>query len=132
VSYQVRPDDVVVLDQSGNAIPPDERGFAATLRRIRLRAAIGIGIVLGLLALFGGLSKWILVLVAIGLVVFHFNVGRQLRYATLRQVSWIGTFGVTLGALLPAIIGFVAFSVILIGMIALLIALMLLMGDRKK
>ena len=132
MSYQVRPDDVVVLDQTGNAIPPEDRGLAGTLRRFRLRAAVILGIVLGLLALFGGLSKWVLVLVAIGLVVFHFNIGRSLRYGTLRQTSWIVTFGVTLGALLPAIIGFVAFSVILIGMIALLIALMLLLGDRKK
>jgi hypothetical protein len=134
VSYNVRPEDVVVVDRQGRPIPPrgPDSGAAAWLRRYRLRIALAIAVVETVLLLAGSVHVWELVLLGIAAVAFHLTVGRNLRAPLLRQLSWIVAFSQGLVALLPAAVGTAVVAFVVVGTVVLLIALMVLLGERSR
>jgi hypothetical protein len=131
-SYEVRPEDVVVLDNRSGQPDPHGRGAAGWLRRYRLRIAIGLGIFESLAFAFGRIGALPLLLIGIAAVAFHLWWGRHLRSRMLRQVSWIICFAQGIVALIPAIIGFAAIGLIIAGTVALLVLMMVLLGDRGR
>jgi hypothetical protein len=130
MGYQVRPEDVYVLDQSGRQIEPPMGKVATWLRRYRLRLAIGLGAVEAVFLyiwghwLFGSLLALVL---AISAVYAYMRFARSLRSQSVRQVAWIVAFGQGIAALIPAVAGFVVFSLVVFGVIALLVLLMILL-----
>jgi hypothetical protein len=101
------------------------------LRRNRLRIALGIAAVEGLLVVLDVLSGWLALLLAALTIVFYLVVGRDLRHDTGRQLSWIAASSQVLVALVPVlfiILGAVA--VIAVAILAV-IALVLLFTDRR-
>ena len=59
------------------------------LRENRLRIALLVGLVEGILVLLGEIDWWIVVLLAIGAVALSVTRGRTARREELREGSWI-------------------------------------------
>jgi hypothetical protein len=130
MGYQVRPDDVYVLDSDGRAIEPPPGKIGGWLRRYRLRLAVGLGAVEAVLLyvwgnkLFGSLLALILAITAVYL---YMRFARSLRSQVVRQLAWIVAFGQGIAALVPIVAGLVVFGLVVFGVIALLVLLMLLL-----
>ena len=133
MSYQVGPEDVVVVDRDGRREPPPgPRGLHAKLRQRRVLLA-------GILAAieFLGVAFWhadllALVLFALLAVTAYWFVGRQLPQGSLREGAWIVAFAQGLLALVAVAIPVTVFFVFLIAVVVLLVLLMRLLGDRSR
>ena len=131
MSYRVDPEDVYVLDADGRSIEPPPGKVGAWLRRYRLRIALVVGVVEAII--LWGWHHWffgslLALVIAITAVYAYVRYARNLKNQTLRQVAWIVAFSQGVAALIPAAIGFVAFSLVIFGVIALLVLLMILLG----
>jgi hypothetical protein len=130
MGYQVRPEDIYVLDADGRSIEPPPGKVGGWLRRYRLRFAVGLGVVEAVLLyvwghwLFGSLLALILAITA---VYAYMRFARSLRSQVVRQLAWIVAFGQGIAALVPIVAGFVVFGLVVFGVIALLVLLMLLL-----
>ena len=91
---------------------------ARWLRARRLRFAFWTAVAEGLLVVFHAIPSWLAILVAVGVIAFHFVAGRELRSYTLRQVSWIG-------AVSQALVVFVPLLLVLLGWLALVLVVVL-------
>lgn len=111
--------------------PPPQTGIGAFLRRHRLRAAALIAAIELLVFVFGSRPEaTILMLIAIGAIVVHFAIGSRLPYAA-RQVTWMAAVAQALVALFPVLFGLTTLAVLVMLFGAVLIGLMLVLGDRK-
>jgi hypothetical protein len=101
------------------------------LRAKRLRAALGIALIEGILVAFHVIPWWLAVVVAVALVGFHFWAGRHLPTSVGRQVSWILATSQALVVLVPILVIFVGtIALVLVGIIAVL-ALVALFSERS-
>ena len=100
------------------------------LRERRLRLAVWIAVIEGLLVIFDVIPGWFALLVGAIVVLFYVMVGRGAG-DTLAQASWTAAMSQVLVALVP-IAAFVltTLAVVVLAVIALL-ALALLLGDRR-
>lgn len=101
------------------------------LRERRVRIALWIAVVEGLLVLFDVIAGWVALLVGAAIVGFWFLAGRNLRSETVRQASWTAALSQVLVALVP-VLAFVitALAVVALVVIALL-ALLALLANRR-
>ena len=133
MSYQVGPEDVVVVDRDGRRVPPPgPRGLHA---KLRLRRVLLAGILAAIE--FLGVAFWLadllaLVLFALLAVTAYWFVGRQLPQGSLREGAWIVAFAQGLLALVAVAIPVTVFFVFLIAVVVLLVLLMRLLGDRSR
>jgi hypothetical protein len=87
----------------------------------RLRIALWIAVVEGVLVAFHVIPWWIAVLAAAALVLFYFWAGRALPSDTARQVSWIAATSQALVALVPILVAIVGtLALIAVGILAVL------------
>ena len=110
-----------------------EHGTSRTgrwLRARRLRVALWIAVVEGVLVVFHVISWPIAVILAIAVIALYFTAGSRLRSDAVRQVGWIAAVSQALVALVPVL-------VIVVGTLALIavaaiavVALILLLYDR--
>lgn len=101
------------------------------LRARRLRLALWIAVVEGLLILFDVIAGWAALVVGAAIVVFYLMLGRNLRIDALRQASWVAALSQLLVALVPVLV-FVAFGLALTVLAVLAaIALVALLADRR-
>jgi hypothetical protein len=115
----------------GEIVEHGSSGASRWLRAQRLRIALWIAVVEGILVAFDVIPWWAAVVAAALLVVLWFSFGRELRWDTGRQVAWIGAASQALVVLVPilvAVVGVVA--VVVVGLLAVL-ALVLLFTDRR-
>ena len=101
------------------------------LRARRLRIAVGLAIVEGLLVVLDVVDWWIAILVSAGAIGFYVLVGRQLRSYTARQASWIAAGAQALVVLVPILVVVVSWLAIVALAILAVIALVLLLSDRR-
>jgi hypothetical protein len=101
------------------------------LRRNRLRLALWIAVLEGLLVLVDVIPTWTAIAVAVGLVLFYVIVGRNVPSDTVRQVSWIGAVSQLLVATLPILIALLTMVAIIVLVIIAAVALALLFLDRR-
>jgi hypothetical protein len=133
VSYQVRPEDVVILDQHGNPRPPQPTGAAAWIRRHRLLLALALGIVVALTVIAtGAVSQWALLAVELVLAFLYLRYRAALRPRLVREVAWVLVFGLGVAVMIPALVTITKFTLIVIGVVLLLILMMMLLGDRHR
>ena len=133
MSYQVGPEDVVVVDRDGQRVPPPgPRGLHAKLRQRRVLLA-------GILAAieFLGVAFWhadllALVLFALLAVTVYWFMGRKLPPGLVREVAWIVAFAQGLLALVAVAIPVTVFFTFLIAVVVLLVLLMRLLADRSR
>jgi hypothetical protein len=101
------------------------------LRRYRTRVAFWIAVVEALLLVFGVISRWGALLVAVLFIVGYFTVATRLRSAVARDVAWIAAVSQALVALVPILVILVGtLALIAVGILAV-VALVVLFGDRR-
>ena len=101
------------------------------LRRYRIRIAFWIAVVEGLLLVFGTISRWGALLVAVLIIVGYFAIGSRLHAPAARDVAWIAAVSQALVALIPVLLIVVStLALIAVGILAV-VALIVLFGDRR-
>jgi hypothetical protein len=105
--------------------------FGRELRDNRLKLAILLAVVEGVLVLVGALDWWVVVLLAIGAVAFYVLRGRAARHDVVREGSWILAVSQLAVVLVPALV-LVATAVAVVGLVFLaVVALIVLLRDRR-
>jgi hypothetical protein len=101
------------------------------LRAHRVRIAIAIAVVEGLLVVLNVVDWWLAVLVAAAAIGFYLVAGRELRSYTLRQLSWIAAAAQALVVLVPVLV-FVISGLAIVALVVLaVVVLALLFADRR-
>src|SRR5437867_4092947 len=101
------------------------------LRERRIRVALWIAIIEGLLIVVHVIPWFVAVIVAVAVVAGYFWAGHRLRSDTVRQASWIGAASQALVALVPVFVIIVGtLALIVVGALAV-VALVLLLSDRR-
>ena len=133
MSYQVGPEDVVVVDRDGRRVPPPApRGFHGVLRQRRVLLAAGLALIEFLGVAIWGASVFVLVLFGLLAVAAYFFLGRQLPQGPLREGAWIVAFAQGLLALVVVAIPVTLFFVLLLAVVVILVLLMRLLGERSR
>jgi predicted neutral ceramidase superfamily lipid hydrolase len=104
--------------------------FSRRLRENRLKVALLIALVEGILVLVGEIDWWVVVLLAVGATALYVLRGRTSGRDDVRQVTWIAAVSQVAVVLVPALALVVtAFAVVALVVLAL-IALVVLLRDR--
>lgn len=105
--------------------------FGRALRENRLKLALLLAVVEGILVLVGEIDWWVVVLLAIGAVALYVTRGRTASREELREGSWI--FAVSqLGVVLVPALVLVATALAIVMLVFLsLVALVVLLLDRR-
>lgn len=104
-------------------------GHGRMLRRNRLRIALLVALVEGILVLTGSIDWWVVALLALGSVVLYAAWGRGAR-DELRQLTWILAVSQVAVVLVPAL-ALVVTALAIFALVAFaLIALVVLLRDR--
>ena len=101
------------------------------LRTHRLRVALAIAVVEGVLVAFRQIPWSIALLVAVAAVIFYFWLGRELRSDAARQMSWIAAFSQLLVAFVPVLVLIIGTLAVIAVAILAVVALFVLFGDRR-
>ena len=105
--------------------------FGRAVRENRLRIALVLALVEGILVLLGEIPWWSVVLVAIVAVAVYAGVGRQAGREEVRELSWILAVSQVAVVLVPALaLVLTAFAVVALVVIAV-VALVVLLRDRR-
>jgi hypothetical protein len=101
------------------------------LRENRVRLALGIAVVEGVLVAFDVIDWIPALLVAALLVLFYFAYGRKLRWDWAREATWVAATSQVFVALVPVLV-IVVGTLALIGVAVIaVVALVLLFADRR-
>ena len=112
-------------------IEPGSNRFGRSLREKRLRIALLIALVEGVLVLVGEISVLTVGLVAIAAVALYYAAGRKAGREELRELSWIFAVSQVAVVLVPVLAGvLIAFAVVALVLIAV-VALVVLLRDRR-
>ena len=111
-----------------------EHGTSSIGRRLRdsrLRIALVVALVEGILVLVGSIEWWIVLLLAIGAVVLYATRGRSARRQDFREASWIFAVSQVAVVLVPALaLVLTALAVVALVIVAV-VALVVLLLDRR-
>ena len=112
-------------------IEPGRNRLGRGLRENRLRVALLLALVEGVLVLVGRIAWWSVVLVAIVAVVLYVAGGRKAGRQEVREASWIFAVSQLAVVLVPALaLVLTAFAVVALVLIAV-VALVVLLRDRR-
>ncbi|HUQ23722.1 MAG TPA: hypothetical protein VM049_11990 [Gaiellaceae bacterium] len=112
-------------------IEPGHSRLGRSLRDSRLRIAVVVAVVEGVLVLLGEIAWWAVVLVAILAVVLYVAAGRKARRQEVRETSWIFAVSQLAVVLVPAAaLVLTAFAVVALVLLAV-VALVVLLRDRR-
>jgi hypothetical protein len=101
------------------------------LRERRVRIALWIAVVEGLLVVFDVIAGWLALAVGGAIVAFWFFAGRSLRSETVRQASWTAALSQVFVALVP-VLAFVVTALAVVALVVIaLVALLALFADRR-
>jgi hypothetical protein len=101
------------------------------LRAQRLRIALAVAVVEGLLVVLDVLDWWLALVIAAAAIAFYVLVGRDVRSYTVRQASWIAAASQALVVLVPVLVVVISWLAIVALVILAVIALVLLFADRR-
>jgi FtsH-binding integral membrane protein len=122
----------------GSAEPrPDaiEHGASSTalwLRERRVRTALWIGLIEGLLVIFHVIDKWIAIGVAIVVLAIYFFFGRNSSSPTVRQVSWVAAASQAVLILVPIVVAIIPTVALILVAIIAVVALVALFAERPS
>jgi Ca2+/Na+ antiporter len=101
------------------------------LRDNRLRIALLVALVQGILVLVGSIEWWVVVLLALGAVALYVLWGRAASRQEVREGSWILAVSQLAVVLVPALaLVLTAFAIVALVALAV-VALVLLLRDRR-
>lgn len=101
------------------------------LRPRRLRIALGIALVEGLLVVLDVVDWWVAIVFAFAAIGFYLVAGRHLRSYTARQASWVAAAAQALVVLVPVLVVVISWLAIVALAILAVIALVVLFADRR-
>jgi hypothetical protein len=101
------------------------------LRERRLRVALWIAVIEGILVAFKVISWPVALVIAAAVIVLHFGVAVRARSDTLRQISWIAAVSQALVALVPVLVIVVGTLALIVVALLAVLALILLLSDRR-
>ena len=101
------------------------------LRSHRVRIAIWIAVVEGILVVIHVIPWWAAVLVAALCVLFYFEVGRKSGSYTIRQSGWIAAASQALVALVPILVLIVGTLALVMVALLAVVALIALFAERR-
>ena len=105
--------------------------FGRRLREHRLRIALVVALVEGILVLIGSIDWWIVLVLAIAAVAVYVLWGRAARQEEIREVTWILAVSQLAVVLVPVLaLVLTAFAVVALVVIAV-VALVVLLQDRR-
>ncbi len=114
----------------GDVIEHGSSRTALWLRERRIRIALWIAVVEGLLVAIHVINRWVSVAVAAAAILVYFFAGRDSRSATARQLSWIAAASQAAVVLIPILLIIVGtFALVAVGVVAA-IALVALFSER--
>jgi hypothetical protein len=120
-------------DRSLGSGPALEHGSTRTgrwLRTRRLRIALWIAVVEGLLVVFHAISWWVAVAIGVLVVVGWFGFAHRLRSDAVRHIWWIAAVSQALVVLVPILVAIVGtLALIVVGVLAV-VALVFLFSSR--
>jgi len=114
--------------------PVVEHGSTRTSRWLhgnRLRIAVWIAVVEGILLLVGAINRSVALLVAALVLVAYFWLGRRLKSLLARDVAWVAGVSQALVALIPVLLFVVGIVAVVAVAILALVALVVLFRDRR-
>lgn len=118
---QPRRGDVVEHGASKSALWLQER---------RVRIALWIAVIEGLLVAVHVINRWVAIAIAIAAVTIYFFAGRESRSFTARQVSWIAATSQAAVVLIPFLLIVVGtFALVAVGLLAI-VALVALFSEH--
>ena len=101
------------------------------LRRYRTRIAFWVAVIEGILLVFGAISRWGALLVAVLIIVGYFAFAVRFRSLLARDIAWIAAVSQALVALVPVLVIVVGtVALVAVGILAI-VALVVLFGDRR-
>jgi hypothetical protein len=100
------------------------------LRRNRLRIALAVAAVEGIIVLAGGIAWWVVVLLAAGAVAIYIAARRR-GSSELVQLAWIAAFSQVALVLVPVIAAFVVALAIFTIVVFAIVAVVALARDRR-
>jgi hypothetical protein len=101
------------------------------LRDNRLKIALLIALVEGILVLVGEIDWWVVVLLAIGAIALYVLRGRTSPRDDVRQVTWIAAVSQVAVVLVPALALVLSALAVVALVILAVIALVVLLRDRR-
>jgi hypothetical protein len=116
-------DGPATIEHGGNRV-------GRRLRENRLRIALLVALVEGILVLVGSIHWWLVVLLAVAAVVLYVARGRSAGREDLRQASWIFAVSQLAVVLVPALALVLTGLAVLALVVFALIALVVLLRDR--
>ena len=101
------------------------------LRERRIRVALWIAVIEGILVVFHAISVPLALIVAVAIVALYFSAGNRLRSDAARQVGWIAAASQALVMLVPVLVIIVGtVALVIVGVLAV-VALVLLFSDHR-
>lgn len=101
------------------------------LRERRVKIALWVAVVEGILVLFDVIAGWLALVVGAAIVGFWFFAGRNVRLDTVRQASWTAALSQVFVALVP-ILAFIVTALAIVALVVIaLFALLALFADRR-
>jgi cation transport ATPase len=102
------------------------------LRERRLRIALWIAVAEGILvALSKDFTRWTVIIVAVPLILFYVAAGRQFRWDSARQISWIAGASQALAVVAVILAFIISWLALVLVVIFALVALFFLFTDRS-
>ena len=114
-----------------HAIEHREGPASRWLRERRLRIALGVAVVEGILVLVDVIPNWLAVVVGAAIVGYWFVAGRHHRWQLARQVSWTGAMSQVFVALVPVLAFFFTLLAAIALVVIAIVALVALLADRR-
>jgi hypothetical protein len=101
------------------------------LRSRRLRLALWIAVIEGLLVALHVIPWWLAALVAVAAISLYFWAGRSVPSDTARQLTWVAATSQALVALVPVLVLVVGTLALIVVAVLAVVALIALFADRR-
>jgi hypothetical protein len=114
-----------------HAIEQREGLWARWLRERRLKIALGVAVVEGILVVVDVIPAWVAIVLGIAIVAYWWVAGRDHRWQLARQVSWTAAMSQVFVALVP-LLAFVLTALAIVALVIIaVVALVALLADRR-
>ncbi|MBM3679496.1 MAG: hypothetical protein FJW96_16720 [Actinobacteria bacterium] len=101
------------------------------LRSLRLRIALGIAVVEGIVVIAGGVPWWLIVVLALVAVGVHLGYGRAHPRSRTRSITWIAAVSQLVVVLVPAVLAIALALAVLVVVLCAIVLLVGLLVDRR-
>ena len=118
---------------SQTAVEPRTSGTGRWLAQRRLKIALGVAVLEGILvAIAKDFSAWTVIIVSAPIIAFYLFAGRALESDTGRQFSWIAAASQTFAVILCIVFLVIDALMLIVAGVFAVVALILILGERSN